>query len=275
MVHTSRKYEDKFFTIDKGSNGVLRKKTIVKGVAAHAGSNPQDGINALNVASTIITSINSLRETFWEKDFVRVHSIITKGGDSVNVVPDEVIIESYVRASSVEGLKNANEKVNRTISATAAAFGAEVIIDDNAGSEALNNDPNMVDLTLEVYEKIGGKDCFANERDIWLPSSTDMGDISTLFPTVHAYACGATGKLHGKDFIVNDPIKACVNCAKYELLMIQELLKDNAKRANEIIKNYTPVFKNTKEYVDHKNSVNKKINGVIYNDDGTITVNYK
>ena len=72
MVHTSPKENYKFL-LTKGHNGVIRKYTTVKGKSAHAGAYPHDGINALNAASLILVAINSLRETFEEKYFARVH----------------------------------------------------------------------------------------------------------------------------------------------------------------------------------------------------------
>lgn len=62
MTHTSPNKEVKFL-LTKGHNGVIRKKTIVKGKSAHAGAYPHQGINALNAANLILLAINSLRET--------------------------------------------------------------------------------------------------------------------------------------------------------------------------------------------------------------------
>ena len=67
MVHAhsnSSETQGKRFLLGTGSNGNARKFTEFLGVSAHAGSNPHDGVNALNVASTAITAINSLSETF-------------------------------------------------------------------------------------------------------------------------------------------------------------------------------------------------------------------
>ena len=186
MVHTASDDKCKF-KLTAGHNGVLRKRTVVKGVSSHAGSYPHKGINALNAANLILLGINSLRETFQEKDYVRVHSIITKGGDAVNTVPDEVIIESYVRASNTIALKHVNERVNLTISACAVAIGATVKITDMAGSEPFVEDQNLTQLAIDVIEENYGKDCLVLDRE-QTTSSTDMGDVSTLFPSIHAYA---------------------------------------------------------------------------------------
>lgn len=49
-----------------------------------------------------------IRETFQDSDSVRVHPIITKGGNLVNVVPDEVVIETLVRAGNKEAIIDAD-----------------------------------------------------------------------------------------------------------------------------------------------------------------------
>ncbi len=261
------------FLLGTGSNGVIRKTTTFIGVSAHAGSNPHDGVNALNVASTAISTVNSLRETFREKDRVRFHSIITEGGDSVNAVPDKVKLESYVRASSVKALKDANDKINRAISATAAAFGAKVEIEDLSGSEAMIDDENFNALAREVLCELVGADKFKQRE--FLASSTDMGDMSALFPSIHAYASGCTGILHGKDFFVADAENTCVENAKFQLALIVKLLENGAKKAKEIIENFTPVFSSVEEYLEHKRSVNLKKQTVNYREDGSVLIDYK
>lgn len=273
MVHTSPA-EDCKFKLTAGNNGVIRKRTVVKGVSSHAGSHPHKGINALNAANLILLAINSLRETFQEKDYVRIHSIITKGGDAVNAVPDEVVIESYVRAANSIAHKNVNDKVNLTISACAAALGATTIITDMAGSEPLREDPTLTDFAIDVIEENYGKESLVVDKE-WLASSTDMGDISCLFPAIHAYACGARGKTHGIDYKIVDPVNACVDSAKFQVGLIIKLLSNDALNAKKVIENFTPVFKSIDEYLKHKRSINMEKNTVKFNDDGTVLLSYK
>ena len=273
MVHQSPNKEVKFL-LTKGHNGVIRKRTTIIGKSSHAGAHPHKGINALNAASLVILAINSLRETFEEKYFARVHSIITKGGDSVNAVPDEVVIESYVRAAEPVAHKKVNQAVNRAISAAAAAIGCSVKIEDMAGSEALNEDANLREVALTVFEDTAGKDGYKYD-DKWMASSTDMGDLSTLVPSIHAYATGAIGTSHGKDYYIENAYNACVNAAKFEIGLIRKLLENDAAKAKEIISKFTPTFKTVDEYLAHKASINMDKETVLFNEDGTITIDYK
>ncbi|MBQ9756106.1 MAG: amidohydrolase [Clostridia bacterium] len=275
MTHLSTEEDkSKKFILTKGHNGVIRKHTRITGKSSHAGARPHEGINALNAANLALLSINSLRETFVEKDYVRVHSIITKGGDAVNAVPDEVTIESYVRASNSIAMKNATQAVNRAISASCAAIGAKAHIEDLAGSEPLHEDANLREVALKVFEDIVGKDGYVY-NDTWAASSTDMGDLSTLVPSIHMYTNGAIGSSHGINYYVEDPYNACVNGAKAEVGLLCELLKNGAEKAKEIIAKFKPVFNSVDEYLAHKNSLNMDKDNVIYNQDGTITLDYK
>ena len=273
MVHTKKTNNTNYlFSITKGHNGLIRKRVIIKGKAAHAGAHPDGGINALNAAALVISAVNNLRETFKESDFVRYHPIMTKGGEAVNAVPAEVIMESYVRAATTEAIVSANNRINRAISAAAAANGCSVLISDIAGSEPLNEDKRLSALCLDTFKEIGGDDCYFDDTATWAASSTDMGDISVNFPAIHPYAYGAKGTIHGNDFYIAEPIKACVNAAILELSLINRLLENDALKAKEIKANFKPVFPSIKEYVAFKKSQTQERETVISNADGSITI---
>ena len=78
-----------------------------------------------------------------------------------------------------------------------------------------------------------------------------MGDLSCIMPVVHPYAGGSIGTSHGKDYYINDPEKACVKNAKWQLTMLNLLLCDGAKRAKEIISNFKPIFASKNEYLSY------------------------
>lgn len=272
MVHTGKMDGNLLFNQDKGHNGVIRKKIVIKGKAAHAGAHPEDGLNALNAATLAIQAVNNLRETFKESDFVRFHPIITKGGDAVNTVPAEVIMQSYVRAATTDALTLANKRINRALSAAVAANGCTVAISDIAGSEPLVEDEKLTEVCLGAFEEIGGKDCYKYNSTQWDASSTDMGDMSVNFPSIHPYALGATGGFHGKDFFITEPVKACVNSAILQLTMINRLLENGAVKTKEIKANFKPVFPSIKDYVAFKKSQTQERETVINNADGSITI---
>ena len=95
--------------LSPSSNGFIAKNIRFIGRAAHAGMAPERGINALNAAQLALNAIHAQRETFRDEDCVRVHPIITKGGDLVNVVPSVVRMETYVRAKTPDALLDAGD----------------------------------------------------------------------------------------------------------------------------------------------------------------------
>ena len=119
LVHTSGG-EKETISLTPGSNGCVTKNINFVGVSSHAGGAPHMGVNALYAANLAMNAVNALRETFQEKDMIRFHPIITKGGGAVNAIPNDVRVESYVRGASVEAIVANNAKINRALAASAA-----------------------------------------------------------------------------------------------------------------------------------------------------------
>lgn len=246
MIHTTSL---NYNTCRQGSVGFITKNIIYKGLAAHAGGSPGLGRNALYAANCGLNACNALRETFEENDIIRFHPIITSGGSIVNAIPERCTIETYVRAKTFEAMEKANKRLNQALIGGALSLDCNVEIVDIPGYAPLINDPNMIELAKDAIGQ-----ALPNEKFIYNDSygsgSTDMGDLSCIMPVVHPYAMGATGKGHGNDYYVYDVEKACVNSAKWQVAMLYLLLKDGAERANKILKEFVPAFKNKEEFFD-------------------------
>jgi len=101
MIHThSRPDENGMASVTASNNGCVVKQIRYVGKAAHAGGAPHMGVNALYAAHIGLAAINAVRETFRDDDAIRVHPIITRGGDLVNVIPSDVTLETYVRGKT-------------------------------------------------------------------------------------------------------------------------------------------------------------------------------
>ena len=230
------------------SNGFIGKQIKFIGKESHAGSAPHEGINALNAAMLSINNIHAQRETFKDTDRVRVHPIITKGGDIVNSVPADVRMESYVRARTIEGMLDSNKKVDRAIKAGAMAVGADVEIVSIPGYlpilRTLKLDEvfaeNLRDLGLENDEIVQGGD---------FTGSFDFGDVSHLMPTLHPMIGGITGNLHTREYKIVDEELAYLIPAKAMALSVIDLLFDNGKIGNEILEKFEPKM-SKKEYLE-------------------------
>ena len=266
MVHAS----DHFF-VREGSVGCIAKTIYYKGVSAHAGGSPWLGKNALYAATQGIAAVNAIRETFEEKDLIRFHPIGTHGGEAVNAIPELVTLESYVRGRDFEAIKRANKKINQALSGAAFSIGANIEIIDIPGYAPLFNDQNMIQLTKEAADWIVPEEHFVVSDSI-ASGSTDMGDLCGLIPVVHPYAGGVVGKAHGDDYDIQDPVKACVKSAKLQLAMLFLLLKDNGKRAKEIIDDFKPMFRSKEDYFKYIDTFYSEGDRIIYKDNGTAEI---
>lgn len=271
MVHASGA-----FTCRKGMIGCITKKISYKGKSAHAGGAPWDGINALYAANCGLNAVNAIRETFKEPDRIRIHPIVTHGGEIVNAIPELVTIESYVRGSTFDAIMDANKKMNRALCGAALSLGANIEIVDNPGYAPLINDQNMIDVVADAAKLTfdGSKYSFS-VTDHVSTGCTDMGDISCVMPAVHPYSAGATGTTHGNNYYVTDPVAACVESAKWQLNMLFILLRNNAERAKKVIAEFKPRFESKKAYLDYINSIQCSGNRIVYGDNNTVTVNIK
>lgn len=267
MVHTT---QGKSFMTRVGYAGCITKRIVYKGTSAHAGGAPWQGCNALYAATLGLQAINSIRETFQEKDLVRVHPILTHGGTAVNAIPDRAIIESYIRGTSFDALYQTNEKVNRALCGTALSLGANVDIQDSPGYAPLFHPEHMVQIAKEAatiepsisYEHFQG----------FTSGSTDMGDLSCLFPVVHPCVPGASGIGHGSNYQISDPELACVVSAKWQLAILDLLLSKEAARAKSIVESFEPRFATKEEYFDYIDKLFVEGDRIAYKENGEVFV---
>src|SRR5690606_6437581 len=70
LIHTTSRAEDRSAGVAASNNGCVVKTVRYIGRAAHAGSAPHLGVNALYAANLALMAINALRETFQERDTI-------------------------------------------------------------------------------------------------------------------------------------------------------------------------------------------------------------
>jgi metal-dependent amidase/aminoacylase/carboxypeptidase family protein len=169
---------------------------------------------------------------------VRVHPIITRGGDVVNAIPADVRLEMFCRGGTIEAIELAHKKVDRALKAGALALGGSVEITTLPGYLPLVHDHNLLRLfRANAVDLVGD----ANVRDRGHGGgSTDMGDISHILPSVHPYAGGATGTGHGADYRIADHRRAVLNPAKAMAMSVIDLLRDDAVEAKRVIGEFKP-----------------------------------
>lgn len=246
MIHADKESPEPSVNLPESSNGFVGMTIQYVGKEAHAAGAPDQGINALNAAMLGMMGVHALRETFRDQDIVRVHPIITKGGDLVNIVPADVRMETYVRAKTMTAIDSTYIKVTRALKAGGDAVGAETHIRTIPGylplasCTALNDLFGANALSLMPKENICHSGHFGG--------STDMGDISHIMPSLHPFTGGICGNHHTKEFSSADYVASCVIPAKLLAMTAIDLLADKAIKAKEIKATFKPILTKT-EYL--------------------------
>ena len=156
------------------------------GKAAHASGSPYIGKNALDAQVLAYNSISALRQQLLPTE--KVHGIITNGGESANIIPDYTRSSWMMRAQKTSGLRVLEKKILNCFKSAASATGCEINIIEGIGTyENLVTDSRLAKIFMD-YSKELGIDMKTNKHfDQSKNGSTDFGNISKLFPSLHAF----------------------------------------------------------------------------------------
>src|SRR5207245_2067713 len=156
-----------------------------KGRAAHAASQPDLGINALDGVLQLFNNVNAMRQQL--RHDARVHGIITSGGSAANVIPDYAAARFSIRALDRRYQQEVLRRFIASAEGAALATGTQltVTVNENAGYE------NMV-FSTPIAERWAhhlraqGTQVF-EARDDERVGSTDMGNVMQVLPAIHPY----------------------------------------------------------------------------------------
>ena len=128
-------------------------KIIIHGKSAHAGSNPEEGINAIQVAGFALSRMKLGRID--EETTANIGVI--SGGKATNIVPDKVTLEGEVRSRNEEKLEKYTEKLKKIAEDTAREFKAkaEVKINREYYCYNLSTDDQVVKIAMKAAKDMG------------------------------------------------------------------------------------------------------------------------
>ncbi len=155
------------------------------GKAAHASSYPELGINAADALTVAQVAIGLLRQHIRPTD--RIHGIVTKGGDAPNIVPSNTSAKYYVRAKTLDQLRDIRAKVDKCFEAGALATGATLeIVEVEAPYAEMRHDSEIAAVYRRNAEELGRVFAdFGSANLLRWAGSTDMGNISLAMPAIH------------------------------------------------------------------------------------------
>lgn len=218
--------------------GFIGKTVYMHGRASHAAAAPHMGANALNAASLGMAALGMIRETFQEKDCVRVHPYIRKGGEAINIVPSEVVVDMMVRALTQDAIEETSKKVDNCFKGAAMCIGCEAEIVDSQGYMPCPERLPEPILTETAALLGDGLKVAPIPAGLTNTASTDVGDLFAIMPVLNFTFGGSAGPLHSKDYKITDPYIAHIVPAKMMALLTYRLLKNGAAEAKKIIEAY-------------------------------------
>jgi aminobenzoyl-glutamate utilization protein B len=123
------------------------------GIAAHAGGNPDLGRSALDAVELMNVGVNYLREHVTSN--VRIHYVITHGGDVPNIVPPEAEVWYFIRAHQRDELDDVLRRIRKI--AQGAALMTETTMDEvfNGACSSFLNNHYLADLQNQAMLTIG------------------------------------------------------------------------------------------------------------------------
>ena len=179
MIHPS--VED---VVDPTFTTIQQYKVEYFGKDAHAAGAPDQGINALDAQIQLFVNASTYRQQMVQSN--RMHGVIKDGGYKPNIIPSYTSSEWYLRSLNKDGLDELENHFMNFVNAAALSTRCEVKITiPDYRYEEIDNNKILCDLYFENSKDVGREMIY--QKDSVRPGlgSTDMGNISQAFPSIH------------------------------------------------------------------------------------------
>lgn len=156
------------------------------GRSAHAAAYPDRGINANDAFLIAQVSLGLLRQQLPKT--VRVHGVMTRGGEAPNAIPEKTEGRWYVRAETTKELLDLEERVINCFRAGALATGAELsITPESQRYSEMRTDEAALDFYRTNAKALGRNFDVDPAAATMNRASTDMGNVSQIVNAIHPY----------------------------------------------------------------------------------------
>ncbi|MBW0762606.1 M20 family metallopeptidase [Mammaliicoccus lentus] len=142
-------------TVDTKSLAINKLDFEFQGTPSHAAVAPELGRSALDGVMMLFNGIEYLREHV--SNDVRMHGIITNGGQAVNIVPEYATAQFSIRAKKRSNLNNVLKRVYKVAKGAALSTETEVKINTLKQMESKINVQTLNDVILKNAEVAGAK----------------------------------------------------------------------------------------------------------------------
>ena len=169
-----------------------------RGKASHAAASPYAGVNALDGLLLGWSAMSALRQLV--RTDSRIHGIITDGGQASNVIPEHAAAKIVVRAGDPTYLGELRRRVLACFEGAATATGCELRYEWGESMDQVTTNQPMAAALGENARALGRP--LGPRRPGETSGSTDMGNISSLIPSVHPFFSVTDGRVpwHSREF---------------------------------------------------------------------------
>ena len=154
------------------------------GKDAHAAGAPDQGINALDAQIQLFVNASTYRQQMVQSN--RMHGVIRDGGFKPNIIPSYTKSEWYLRSLNKAGLDELEKNFHNFVNAAAMSTKCEVkITSPDYRYEEINNNEKLYKLFTQNAKEVGREMILQKNATRPGLGSTDMGNISQVFPSIH------------------------------------------------------------------------------------------
>ena len=176
MVHASSRRH-----VAKGYLALHKIRFTYRGKASHAAAYPEHGINALDGVLLLFQGIAALRQHL--PDTVKVHGIVTEGGQAPNIVPERAQAYFYVRGEDDAQLLETVPRIKACARAAAEATGCRLEMEEGPYTlSAMKVNPVLAASWRRTLALLGLEESGApTDRN---RGSSDIGNVSRVVPAL-------------------------------------------------------------------------------------------
>jgi amidohydrolase len=160
-----------------GDLGVISCELTFHGRPAHAAVDPWNGANALDGLLLTFNNINALRQHL--RPEIRVHGIISDGGQAPNIVPERASARLMVRARDAQTLQQAFDRIEVCARAGALASGTEMELSSINTVVNTRINATLNGLIAANFQQLGEP---LHPDPLHVDGSTDFGNVSQQIP---------------------------------------------------------------------------------------------
>ncbi len=162
--------------------GNRKFEPVFHGRASHAAAYPERGINALDGVIAFFVSLGLLRQQLPRE--VRVHAIVSDGGQAPNIIPERAAARVWVRALDDAVLADAVERVLACARGAAESTGTRLeLLDESGASPAMKANLPLADSYRRQLDSLGLEETAHAPTDAI--GSSDITHVSRVVPTIH------------------------------------------------------------------------------------------